>query len=73
MSINQVIYSNVYRFPYPNIFLGTLAYKAAAAIQRPVETVLEDMQSLYARAENKRKWVDSLVSYATYPIKILKI
>ena len=42
-------------------FVGTREYNAAIAIQRPIEAVLEDMNSNIARAESKRKWVDSLV------------
>ena len=42
-------------------FLDTRAYKAAISIQNPVETVYEDMNSDFARAEHKRKWVESLV------------
>ena len=44
------------------IFSDTLAYKAAIAIQKPVEAVYEDMNSDFSRAESKRKWVESLVS-----------
>ena len=44
------------------LFLGTREYNAAIAIQGPVESVLEDMNSNYAKAESKRKWVESLVS-----------
>ena len=57
--INQILLIFITNFFFPD----TLAYKAAHAIQAPVERVLDDMNVVHSRAESKRKWIDSLVSF----------
>ena len=43
--------------------VGTNEYKAAYFLQQPVDDILEDMATVYAKAEPKRKWLDALVRW----------